>query len=291
MSILVTQFRVVCVATSLIALGLSGCAGAYGPDEERAKSVKVPLTIVRGAKLLFDEKELHGRYYYGDGLGVNCSLELDPNQHFTFKWRGCLGEYDSNLGPWKLDGDIVVLKPEKPYKRVGFQGMSVRFVPVKWGKRHYLVDEYEMPGFCAAAARGEFPTRDNIHGQDYVKLEGGEPLGTQDPPLIPQRFKDFYEKGPIEAEVIRIDKTGNAVLDKGTVGRLKLGMLLAINEFGRIDLKVVSATPNQAMAQPLYYWNSDRPVKVGDRFTTGGYWHRPRGTGFERFAELPKSDP
>lgn len=286
MSILVTQFRSARVAASLIALVLSGCAGTLKSDEKRAKSEETPHTSVKGAKLLFDEKEIHGRYYFGDGLAVNCSLSLDPNHRFTFKWRGCLGEYDSNFGPWKLDGDIVILSPGRPNIREGFRGMSVRLVPVKWGKRHYLIDEHEMPGFCAAAAQGKFPRRDDIHGRDYVKCDGGKLPAIQGTPLIPKRYQEFYEKGPIEAKVILIDKTGNVVLDKGTAGRLKLGMLLAISEYGRIELKVVSVTQDQALAQPLYYWNSDRPVKVADRFTTGNYWHRPRGTGFERFAKL-----
>jgi hypothetical protein len=50
------------------------------------------------AKLLFAESELPGQYYLGDGLGVNCSLELHPDHRFRFVWRGCLGMYDRNQG-------------------------------------------------------------------------------------------------------------------------------------------------------------------------------------------------
>src|SRR5260370_28445512 len=54
--------------------------------------------------LLFSETELTGKYYFGDGLGVICSLELSGNHRFDFRWHGCLGEYDRNQGAWALDG-------------------------------------------------------------------------------------------------------------------------------------------------------------------------------------------
>src|SRR5579872_1531294 len=42
--------------------------------------------------------EWAGSYYYGDGLGVNVSLVLAPQNGFVFDWTGCLGLYDLNYG-------------------------------------------------------------------------------------------------------------------------------------------------------------------------------------------------
>src|SRR6267143_4128952 len=32
-----------------------------------------------------------GKYYYGDGLGVNVHLSLAPKSGFVFTWNGCPG--------------------------------------------------------------------------------------------------------------------------------------------------------------------------------------------------------
>jgi hypothetical protein len=45
-----------------------------------------------------------GEYYSGDGLGVNWTVSLTEEGRFEFAWHGCLGLYDSNEGPFALDG-------------------------------------------------------------------------------------------------------------------------------------------------------------------------------------------
>ena len=48
-----------------------------------------------------------GRYYHGDGLGVNLSLTLDEDGTFECGWRGCLGDYGRTSGTWALEGTLV----------------------------------------------------------------------------------------------------------------------------------------------------------------------------------------
>ena len=163
--------------------------------------------------------------------------------------------------------------------------MNIRFVPVKWGKRLYLVDENELPGFCGAIAKKDFP--EGLHGDDYVKFKGEELPKVEGKPIVPLRYEEFLEKGPIEATVTRVEASGDVVLDKGSENRLKPGMLLASQSWDRIELKIKSTTPKESVAVAFYYWNSDRPVRVGDSVTTGEMYHRPGGTGFERFAKPP----
>lgn len=237
--------------------------------------------------LLFDLKDVYGTYYFGDGLGVNCSLSILPDNRFTFAWHGCMGEYDRNSGRWELDGDVLELKPEQENVSRGFQGVNVRFIPVKIGETEYLVDEHEMPGFCASLNSDDRPLW--RHGSDYVKSEISETDIKEDAPVIPVRYRHFYEKGAVEAKVERIDENGNAVLNKGSNDRLAPKMRLEFNGFeASIELVVLSVSENDAVAKPQYYWNSGScELKVGAEFTTGGYWHRPRGTGFERFDGPP----
>lgn len=234
--------------------------------------------------LLFPSREITGEYYLGDGLGVNCSLTLVEGR-FNFKWTGCLGVYDSNTGTWVLQGDIVLLKPEKPNKCEGFKGMNLRFIPVKWGQRHYLIDENEMPGFCAAIRRMQLP---HMRGQDYVKLDGGKlPPGGGDL-AIPERYRKYYESGAITGVVASVKADGLVVLNVGTQQTVRPGLLLAARGHKRIDLEVVSVSGEEVTAKTFYFWNSDRLVAPADVFTTGDYFCRPRGTGHERLTSPPK---
>jgi hypothetical protein len=234
------------------------------------------------------ETDLCGEYYLGDGLGVNCSLTLGSDHRFTFRWRGCLGEYDRNEGRWELSGDVVTMQPERPNKREGFEGMNVRFVPIVSGTRLFLVDENETPGFCAAAGRGDLPSGDRIHGNDYIKRTVGLLPSLSDKPVIPERFVEFYEKGPVVAKVIWLGPGGRVTLNKGSADRLRVGMLLGLNRFDGIEVKVTEVQEREATGDVFYYWNSDREVKVGDEFTTGSYWHRPWGTGYPRYRRPPE---
>lgn len=231
-----------------------------------------------------------GTYYFGDGLGVNCSLSLTSKGRFRFGWSGCLGEYDRNEGTWSLDGDIVVLKPKKPNQREGFQGMGVRFVPVTWGKRWYLVEESDMPGFAASARKKGTENKDLElmgSGSDYVKRDANFKLPAKSGvPLLPHRYMHFYQHGPITAAVKRVNSNGTVDLRGSFGGRLQPGMLMAVEAFENIDLKVLTVTGDFATAQPRYVWNSAVKIKVGDKFTTGDGYTQPHGAGYRVFPTL-----
>ena len=79
-------------------------------------------------------KAVVGSYYYGDGLGVNCSLVVKPEGRFTFMWRGCLGAYCQNQGDAKIVNHHLILTPEQPNESRGFGGTPTDFIPVPWGE-------------------------------------------------------------------------------------------------------------------------------------------------------------
>lgn len=270
---------------SFVALGaLAVVLGVgYGfKAQERAPAEAVEFK----AAPLFNESDLPGRYYQGDGLGVNLSLELLEDHTFTFRWNGCLGEYDRNEGRWKLVGDTLVLEPERPHERTGFNGMDTRFIPVPWGSRLYLVDENELPGFAAAAREGVPGFGDGLHGSDYVKRGTPKPSAS-DKPLLPARYQHFFSEGAIEARISSMSSDGTVLLDKGGSSRLAAGMLLVPPSYEEQGaLSVLSVTESSAVARPFYYFNESKPIRVGQVFSTGGEYHRPRGTGFRQFSSL-----
>lgn len=275
------------IATVAGALALMGSAMRQDWGPQPAKLQKPILSL---EKPVVERADLIGKFYQGDGTGVNLYLTLGDDGEFEFVWRGCLGEYDSNAGRWSVRGDVVVLEPEKPYDQRGFKGMDVRFVPVRWGERTYLVEENEVPGFAAAAKVGRI-RHDDTHGFDYVQVDAKfEMAKVSGKPILPVRFQEFYDKGAIETKVTSVNKDGTVNLDKGSADRLKAGMLLALNGFNRGEVEVISVTENSAVAKPWYYWNSsseDVP-KPGTSYTSGSYLHRPAGSGTRRYESLPK---
>lgn len=278
----------VVTVTSLLtaALGISAAqsnlakSGTSSSISQKPSPVSTPVSampavIAPPPSLLFSETHLPGDYYFGDGLGVNCSLTLTNDHYFTFRWTGCVGEYDRNQGRWEMQGDMLVLIPERPKPTEGFSGINVRFVPVLWGKKVYLVDEYEMPGFCATAGDREKSLLDDIHGLDYAKLEETPGQPRTGKPVLPARYEEFYAKGEVIAHVAAAKTDGTVTLKRQGNRPLEVGMRLVISGYEGIEVRVTSAAGD---AEPLYYPNAKRKIRVGDTVTTGSYYHRPHGT-------------
>ena len=139
-----------------------------------------------------------GRYYLGDGLGVNCSLVIEPEGRFSFTWRGCLGLYDENKGAAKLINGKLILKPEQPNVREGFFGTATDFIPVRWGKRLYLVSRDDKKSFCEEVNQGREP-RDNIHGSFYLR-RGDEKIEVTGAPSVPKDWQPLLSKKPLSGK-------------------------------------------------------------------------------------------
>ncbi len=270
---------------------ITACNLIAGGDPSGSRHEVQTASDVHQPTLLFDPAMLPGRYVMGDGLGVNCSLTLGEDHRFAFSWRGCGGEYDRNAGTWSLEGDVVVMEPEQPNRMEGFQGMNVRFIPVSWGKCVFLVDENEMPGFCAAAADPESLSFRGVRGHDYIKRgmddDGSRPDGR---PEVPDRYAEYLELGPVTARVVEVRHDGAVVLESKDAHRIREGMLLTLTSFGRLELEVTSLIEGGAVAEVHYFWNSGHETLTAKRFTTGDELHRVRGTGFERFKQPPSRE-
>lgn len=235
--------------------------------------------------------EVVGSYHMGDGLGSNHSLALTKDRRFHFAEHGCLGVYDRNSGSWEWEEDVLVLKPEKPKKPDEHSRMDTRFIPVKWGKRIYLVDEYEMPGFCAELRTGDTVASVGRSYRDYLQHNKAYEIPlSYGKPLLPERYREYYEKGAVKAKVVRIEPNGQVVLDRGEQDRVRVGLRMTLSDGTSEEIKVTSVQAKTATAEVFYFWNSAGPVQVGETFTTGEHWTRPRGTGFERLRQLPKQN-
>ena len=274
-----------------VTLLVMSSTGAVMWRATRPHAAAVPSPQAAQAKpqssLPISESDLVGSYYFGDGLGMNCGLDLTKDHRFAFRWTGCLGTYDKNTGSWEIVGDTVTLKPEGPNKHEGLEGMDTQFVPVVWKHKLYLLDEYKAPHFLAhieADAQDEY-RRNDIHGMVYVLRAGGQIKEVGLPDYVPTRFKGFMGRKPVEARVTEVYRDGTVTIDKGSSSGLEVGIRMDGSDCSEIEL--IEVNEHSSTGRPGYFFNSSRVVGRGDTFAAFGEYREPRGTGWARLPKPP----
>jgi len=211
----------------------------------------------------FTANKVAGEYYFGDGLGVNCHLKLAVDNTFTFRWTGCLGEYDKNGGRFHFEGDELVLELTQPNNRQGFQGTPTRFYPVQWGKRMYMVAEEDMAGFCEAVASGwQGDSLDAIHGDHYVRINPNDIYkmpAVSGKPDVPVKYRPWINKRML-VSITKIEN-GKIYLDRGSADGIVQGLKLFERGHGFDWVYVEKCTEHDAVAR---MWDKkDKMPKVG----------------------------
>lgn len=174
---------------------------------------------------------ISGSYYFGDGLGVNCTLVLKPEGEFSFIWRGCCGVYDQNNGKAELKGDRLLLSPKNDNKRGGFRGTPEKFLVVHWGDRIYLVaDEdrgsFGILDFCNAINQGDEP-RKQRHGLGFYLRDKDWDKDAPGLPDLPKEWRDYLLKQPLRGKIVQVDRKQTATVNLGSKDGLKVGMELS----------------------------------------------------------------
>jgi hypothetical protein len=195
-----------------VLLASTACLAAPGDAPRTGDQPGRPLAAVAGD------------YYFGDGLGVNCSLSLKAEGRFTFGWRGCLGVYDQNTGDAKVVDGHLILSPEKPNVREGFRGTSTDFLIVRWGDRSYLVPEADKQEFGNEVNQGGEP-RESPHGRFYLRRGDWEKKVTG-LPVVPKDWEALLLKKPLHGRVIEVLGDDRAKVDLGTESGVWKGMEL-----------------------------------------------------------------
>lgn len=199
-------------SVSVVLLGLvCACAGpssehdrntASETTESERRGSADALTVQRTTNELLALSA--GRYYSGDGLGFNVSVELDGADGFRAKSSSCVGM------PVERTGRVFVrdgwLEFEPDGGAWGSQTLEAVLAGqvslVEWGERRYLIQARRLVGF-AQACHGESEPRDTIHGGellrvgDEAKPASGEPQGQGD-------LAKLVFEVPLEARVIEV---------------------------------------------------------------------------------------
>jgi hypothetical protein len=157
-----------------------------------------------------------GKYYQGDGLGVNWNLSLTRDHRFTFEWTGCLGVYGSTRGTWRVEKDRLYLtvsgRPEGMADK-----MPRAYVVVSWGPRTYLVDD--PIEFCNQVNGGWEP-RDHRGGMVFLRDQDWN-LPAIGRPLLSTEYGEYLLAQPIRAKVV-----GKGRIDAGARRGLRKGMIV-----------------------------------------------------------------
>jgi hypothetical protein len=212
-------------------------AQGYEPTDKFSKA-SVAAAEARTRKIQQELRHLNkhewaGEYYFGDGLGVNVSLTLAPENGFVFTWHGCLGLYDLNYGDVAFTNGTVKLLFRYPNKREGFQGIAPEFLPVHWGQRHYLISADDMIRFTNAINAGTEP--DVLFGGKsayFLLRRGDEKKPAEGLPDIASEYLDYILKKPLTARISsvtesRVEKSRRITritLNVGSADGLRKGM-------------------------------------------------------------------
>ena len=178
-----------------IGLQVHAIPAGTGPLHVRWRNIRIK-ELREGERVAIGA--IAGSYYYGNGLGTNCSLVVKPEGRFSFIWRGCLGVYGKNEGIARVENDHLILTPEQPNDSEGCGGTPTDFIPVRWGDRLYLVSAKAGKAFCDEVNRGWEP-RSNSHGNFYLR-QGDSRKEVIGFPIVPKEWESLLQKTPIERQ-------------------------------------------------------------------------------------------
>jgi hypothetical protein len=249
--------------------------------EKRAESINTELARVDS------DHAWAGKYYCGDGLGVNIELLLAPQSGFVFEWQGCLGLYDRNYGTVTTRTEHVHLNCELPNDTdKGLEGTYIDFTPVRWGDRHYLIPNEKLISFCNAVNSREEPRKQSFGS--FLLRQGDEKKLAPGAPQLPSAYRQFLLEHPILAEVNKIDsatysngkggthwRTTTAELNIGSTNGVFKGMeffLVWPDEVQSTQVEALSA--NSCTVVFTQDADSDPIPQVGWKLSTLPDWRR-----------------
>lgn len=234
-----------CVVTFLVGCLLSPLVySQVQQSDERFSKASVAASETQAKKIRqelqrFKKHDWAGDYYFGDGLGVSVSLVLAPENGFVFTWSGCVGLYDRNYGDVTVTNGVVKLLFKYPNRQGGFKGIAPELLPVRWGKRHYLIAVDRIVDFTNAINAGLEPNYMFKFGGPswrFLLRRGDEKKSVRGKPNLPNEFLSYILAKPIKARISSVEqprvehsrRITYANIDVGAANGLKQGMELYV---------------------------------------------------------------
>lgn len=172
----------------------------FSPEAEK-KVEEIREAVDREVATL-DATHWAGRYYYGDGRGLNVYLAIAPKSGFAFESHGCLGLWGRNYGSIQEKGGSVTLS----YELANGGGSDTTFSDdlnvIRWGKRRYLVASADLINFCNKVNSKSEP-RDEADGSVLLK-RGDWKHRVTGLPQVPTKYRSYLLKTPIDGKITSV---------------------------------------------------------------------------------------
>lgn len=203
--------------------------------------------------------EWAGRYYEGDGLGMNVTILIAPKSGVTYTWHGCMGLYDGNHGDITrvLDDGLELKLALDPAG--GYRVMDTRLYFVRWGADRFLVPKSLMLEFVNNYNAGGFGRRSMFgiprkNGTNSRSLDDVERTGR---PSLPAEFAKMIIEKPMKltitgATLVKPDKDprsptidGELTFSGGSDQGVYVGMEFPIEagrQYGTVTITAVEPT-------------------------------------------------
>jgi hypothetical protein len=174
---------------------------------------------------------LVGEYYLGDGLGSNCLLKLASNGSIVFSWTPDAGDPVFFKGNFKMiDNKLTftdIIKNIRERSSPSTFKLDLRYHPIRWEHRLYLIPDVEIVDFCNAVNLGLEP-RSTPNGEFYLRVPAWD-KEVQGLPVVPETARARLLKQPVEGVITsRIDDA--AEINLGSRQGIWEGMKLSMDD-------------------------------------------------------------
>ncbi|MGE3822186.1 MAG: hypothetical protein AB7I30_22460 [Isosphaeraceae bacterium] len=198
-----------------------------------------------------------GEYLQGARLGRSWALSILPDGRYSFIWSGCCGVYYRESGSARQVSGHLVLWPVKPIE----PQLERVFLPLKWGRRSYLIPPERLQEFCDAIIRGDEP-RNEPAGDFFLIGSDDQVAGT---PELPERWANYLRDNLVIGTVIEVVERGRAKVDVGSAEGVQVGSILTVQGHDRRSgkLRAVSVNDDSCEVEEVYPGEFEQPAELG----------------------------
>jgi hypothetical protein len=200
-----------------------------------------PVSGTGDAAAIAAIRSFAGEYYAGDGYGFRY-LDVAPSGRFSFElfWDdGGGSRKEGTVGV--VDGRLFLHPAKRVSEKAIADGDFSRLLPVRYGKRLYLLQDSELLGFCNAINLGLEP-RNTMDGRYYLRMKMTKLVrtGKAEPelaaadgqPELPRGWASFLLAGTLNDEIRDVLDVNRARVSLGTKQRVLRGMRLFVEGRG-----------------------------------------------------------
>ena len=191
--------------------------GAMADQVIAARNRGVPGAVVRRRERVAAELADAGspfwatKYYEGDGLGENMSVDLAPRSGIAATWFGCLGLYGANEGDVEVIGDRRLAfhfnRPNREKGKPTFGTFPDAVTVVRWGERRYLIPDERQIEFVNAINHGLEPSSINMELFLLAREDQDKPVSGL--PDLPPDMLAQIRREPLLVRVSSVEALGD----------------------------------------------------------------------------------